>query len=136
VDVARTEGKKLAFDVDIRCPISFTKEQVLDKLAEALPDAQINYTFQKPLYVAKDDPLVVALLNAYSKVTGVENPEPIAIGGGTYARAIPHGVAFGCAFPGKDAKMHEPDEYIELEDLKVATDIYYEAIKALCFEEK
>ena len=59
--------------------------------------------------------------------------EPIAIGGGTYARARKHGVGFGPVFPGKESCAHEADEHFSVEDFEKAFDIYYEAIKELCF---
>jgi succinyl-diaminopimelate desuccinylase len=40
-------------------------------------------------------------------------------------------VAFGPIFPGKPDLDHQPDEYIEVEDLVKITQIYAHAIKEL-----
>ena len=73
-------------------------------------------------------------VNGYyrNEVTG-QNAKPIVIGGGTYARVLPCGVAFGPCFPDSDAGIHCADEYIDLIDFDKSIEIYYRAIKALCF---
>ncbi|MED4962565.1 M20/M25/M40 family metallo-hydrolase, partial [Geobacillus stearothermophilus] len=55
----------------------------------------------------------------------------LAIGGGTYARALTAGVAFGALFPGRPDVAHQKDEYIEIDDLVKATAIYAQAIYEL-----
>jgi succinyl-diaminopimelate desuccinylase len=55
----------------------------------------------------------------------------MAIGGGTYARALPMGAAFGPEFPGEDAPVHEPNEYITVENIIKMAGIYKRAIEEL-----
>jgi len=55
----------------------------------------------------------------------------LAIGGGTYARALKTGVAFGAVFPGKPELAHQKDEYIEIDDLILNAKIYAHAIAEL-----
>ena len=76
--------------------------------------------------------MIKALLGAYNDVTG-EQGEAITIGGGTYARVLPKGVAFGPVFPGGESRVHGDDERINLQDLQKTIKIYKEAIKRLCF---
>jgi succinyl-diaminopimelate desuccinylase len=52
----------------------------------------------------------------YKEVTG-HDEEPIAIGGGTYARAVPNAVAFGALLPGNVELAHQPNERISIEDV-------------------
>ncbi|EOO33667.1 hypothetical protein IIU_02948 [Bacillus cereus VD133] len=70
------------------------------------------------------------LQRVYEEQTG-EKAELLAIGGGTYARSLKAGVAFGPLFPGKEELAHQKDEYIEIEDLLKATAIYAQAIHEL-----
>ncbi len=129
---ARTEDGKVVFQLDVRYPISYAAEEI-DALLRKRLTAEIRIiNDQRPLYVKKDHPLVSTLLAAYNKVTG-ENAQPITIGGGTYARVLPVGVAFGPCFPGSPAGIHCADEYIDLEEFEKATKIYYYALKDLCF---
>jgi len=82
--------------------------------------------------VPADSPLVRTLLGCYSAWTGVQDPQPIAIGGGTYVHDIPGGVAFGCDFPGFDPKMHAANEQASIENLLLSCKIFTQAIAELC----
>ena len=125
---------QLVFVLNIRYPVSVKSEEVVQKIKAKWQGTVEIIKDTLPLYVPRDHYLVKTLLDSYNKVTG-DNAEPIAIGGGTYARALPCGVGFGIMFPGDVDTMHAPDEYISFENIKKAFDIYYDAIKALCFEE-
>ncbi|MFB9759993.1 dipeptidase PepV [Ectobacillus funiculus] len=84
----------------------------------------------KPHHVDKEHVLVRTLQRVYEEQMG-EKAELLAIGGGTYARSLQAGVAFGPLFPGKEELAHQKDEYIEIEDLLRATAIYAQAIYEL-----
>ena len=129
---AETAGGKLIFKLDVRYPVSCRVEDLTATLKKHLSAKVEVISDQPPLYVEKDHPLVKTLLSAYNEVTG-ENAEPITIGGGTYARVLPLGVAFGPCFPGSPAGIHCPDEYIDLYDFERSIEIYYRALKELCF---
>jgi len=88
--------------------------------------------YHDPLYISPDHPLVKTLLDAYKKVVP-SDAKPIAIGGGTYARALPVGIAFGPCFPFTKSSIHEKDEFIDLDEFKMMAEIYYHALKELCF---
>ena len=85
-------------------------------------------------YVPKDDELVTTLMDVYRKHTGDTKNDAFVLGGGTYARCLKKGVAFGLLFPGKEDTMHQANEYLEIEDLLLATAIYAEGIYKLCCE--
>ncbi|HKL73522.1 MAG TPA: Sapep family Mn(2+)-dependent dipeptidase [Clostridia bacterium] len=123
---------EIIYELDIRHPISYTKEQITTMLNAAAPCRAEQGFYHLPLFVPKDHPLVSTLLKAYNKVMKTD-AQPIAIGGGTYARVLPLGVAFGPCFPNSDAGIHCVDEYIDLDEFDKASDIYYEAFKELFF---
>ncbi|MDD3946626.1 MAG: Sapep family Mn(2+)-dependent dipeptidase [Clostridia bacterium] len=130
---AKAENGFAVFELDIRYPVSYKMGLITDILKSSLPLCDIDRgSFHLPLYVPKDDPLVCALLKAYNSVMKTDS-KPISIGGGTYARFLPHGVAFGPQFPDTDATIHQKDEYIDLQDFQKMIDIYYTALKSLCF---
>ncbi len=87
--------------------------------------------YQAPLYIAKDNELVKTLCKVYNEETN-SNCEPIAIGGGTFARAFDNCVCFGANFPGHKDMCHQTDEFIEIENLILACKIYTRAIYELC----
>lgn len=128
-----TKDGKIRLLIDIRHPVTYTKEEILERLKKALKtnDAKVR-NFHDPLYLEKDNPLVQNLLSAYNEVTG-ENLSPITIGGGTYARALKCGVAFGPIFPNSESTIHQKDERVSIDEFKKTYDIYYHAIKKLLF---
>ena len=128
-----SDGDRIAISVDIRYPVSFSFETVMSALSAALPFAECSViNVQPPLKVDKNGASVLKLLDAYNSVTG-ENAEPISIGGGTYARAMNGGVAFGPEFPGEDNRIHQADECVTIASLKKAYDIYLKALEKTCF---
>jgi succinyl-diaminopimelate desuccinylase len=123
--------KLLRLVIDIRYPETITEDEVRQRLAQHFKDCEITKThFHLPLFVDKDTFLVKTLLSVYNDMTG-ENASPITIGGGTYARALPCGVAFGPIFPDKPLSIHCPDENMPLEQMKLMYKIYGEAIRRL-----
>ena len=133
VNFGRCELKegRLYCEIDMRYPVSFEKEMILDRFREALPLGTLEEVHaQRPLYVENDHPLVQKLLAAYNQVTG-DHGEPIAIGGATYSRALECCVAFGPVFPGSESTIHQRNERISLEELRKLCDIYYLAIKSI-----
>lgn len=130
IEVDRQAGKAT---IDIRYPVKYTKEQVIEGIKNALEGTGINVKIehsQDPLYIPNDHFLVQTLMEVYNEETG-QALKPLAIGGGTYARALKTGVAFGAVFPGKPELAHQKDEYIEIEDLMLNAKIYAKAIAQL-----
>ena len=84
----------------------------------------------KPHYVPEDDELVATLLSIYRERTG-DLSKPLSTGGGTYARVMKKGVAFGMLFPGEPELAHQADEFVNIENLIKATAISAEAIVKL-----
>lgn len=110
--------------LNIRYPIFFNLKMIQMQIAEALKGMKVSIAHhQSPLFVSPDHELVHLLSNVYEDVTG-QQAYLIAIGGGTYARAIPNAVAFGPTFPGHGSTEHQPDERISLEDLLMIARIY------------
>lgn len=89
-----------------------------------------NFSNSKPHHVDEKDFLVQTLKKVYEEQTG-EKAELLSIGGGTYARSLKSGVAFGPLFPGREDIAHQKDEYIIIEDLLKASAIYAQAIYEL-----
>lgn len=119
--------------VNIRYPVTIASEAVYAGMRQVLAGTKVRLVERsdsKPLYVPADDELVSKLMAVYREMTGDTCP-PIAIGGGTYARAIPKAVAFGPLFPGQPELAHQKDEFIGVDDLILNTKIYAKAIVAL-----
>ncbi len=126
-NVCYKEGNKLKVKIDIRYPATYLKEQITNILNGFLNYIILNE--QAPIMCEKNGYLVKTLINIYNKEFGVKK-EPIAIGGGTYARALKSGVAFGPSFI-TDNMCHVIDERISIEHLEKCYKVYLKAIKEL-----
>lgn len=116
-----------------RYPVTNNMETTKEKLDELLLKEGFSiskFKDTKPHHVDENEFLIQALKKVYEEQTG-EKAELIAIGGGTYARSLKAGVAFGPLFPGRPDIAHQKDEYIEIDDLLKATAIYAQAIYEL-----
>ena len=134
IEKAANGQDKLHLIIDIRHPVTYTKEEILKILQKSLGTEQVSVrNFHDPLYIDKDNDLVQSLLKSYNEVTG-ENASPITIGGGTYARALKCGVAFGPMFPSMESTIHQKDERVSMADFKKMYNVYYTAIKELLFK--
>ena len=120
--------------MDIRFPATKTKEEVLEKLAESGVEIFVS-NYQAPLYNDPNGNLIQTLTRVYNEVSG-KNETPIAIGGGTYARALKCGAAFGPEMDGEEATIHQANEYVTFDRIKLMNETYYEALKALCANRK
>ena len=130
VGTLRTEGERLLLTLDIRCPETAPWEEGLRTLTAAVGRrgfAVLPVHPQRGVYLDREGPVMQALLRAYRDSTG-DLGEPLATGGGTYARAMENIVAFGPHFPGTPCREHQSDEYISLEDLGRLRRIYGRAL--------
>ncbi|MED4919846.1 dipeptidase PepV [Weizmannia sp. CD-2023] len=119
--------------LNMRYPVTFDLEAGKTKIVSKLKEDGLrfdHFSDQKPHYVDKNDPLITTLAKVYEEQTG-EEAKLLAIGGGTYARTLKKGVAFGALFPGREDVMHQKDEYMYVEDLLKATAIYAQSIYEL-----
>ena len=124
------------YGVNLRYPQGFEFEEAVERFTNEIKDIGFSLELgkvQKPHYVDKDDPFVEKLVKAYRNQTG-DMTEPYTIGGGTYARNLYKGVAFGAMFEDTEDLMHQKNEYMTKKQLINATSIYLEAIYALCVE--
>ncbi|MGC9365502.1 MAG: Sapep family Mn(2+)-dependent dipeptidase [bacterium] len=116
-------------ELDIRSPVGIDPSIILSEINSRLPSG-FNATIQRGvpgLHVDRDSVLVKSLLNTYREITGDHSP-PLAIGGGTYARAFKNTVAFGSSFPGQPKLAHQKNEFIKIENLIKLTNIIAQAV--------
>lgn len=111
--------ENLSFTLDIRYSVAADRETLIDRVKKAAEAYGLTASIDqegKLLYVPKESELVQKLMSVYKEETG-RTEEPIAIGGGTYAKAFENMVAFGPIFPGDEEVIHQPNEYAEVDKL-------------------
>ncbi len=128
------ENNILEIGLNLRIPVNTSLDTIKAKFQELdkiFPAIQIKFTLENPaLYMPKDSYLVQTLTRIFNEKSG-QNLNPIAIGGGTYARAFPNCVAFGANMPGQKDMCHQVDEFIDIDTLVLSSKIYAKAIYAL-----
>lgn len=126
--------EKEILNIDMRIPVSVSKEFVMEKLNDAANRHGLEIEendYLRSIYTPLDSDLVNTLMKAYVEVTGDEKSQPISSGGATYARAMDNCVAFGPAFPYSKETEHQPNEYVELDEIKKAMEVYSLALMKL-----
>lgn len=128
------ENNDLKIGLNLRVPIDTKFELIENRFSKICNDFEnvcCEFTGKKaPLHVSKDSYLVKTLCKIYNEVTS-SNVEPIAIGGATYARAFDNFVSFGANLPGQKDMCHQTDEFISIDNLMIACNIYCAAIYKL-----
>lgn len=131
IGIIRASDEGIFATLDIRYPIMTNTDMMLKNIRTALTGIEVTTgELKEPHYVPENSELVQSLLDAYHEETGLDR-YCIAIGGGTYARSLEEGVAFGASFPGTDDVAHQADEFIDLEELYKNIKIFASAIVKL-----
>ena len=133
VGMLRVQEGQARLTIDIRHPETQSAQEVAAQVEAAVKP----YGFQiqpyhplRPVFLDRKGAVMERLLSAYREESG-DCSEPLAIGGGTYARAMDNIIAFGPNFPGEESREHQADEYITLENLERLRRIYRRALENL-----
>ena len=119
---------------DCRFPVFFNAERIGSTVTKRLAPAGFETVIPRvsePHHVPESSELVTKLMGVYNAITETQ-AKPFAIGGGTYARHLKEGVAFGMLFPGELELEHQANESIDVENFVRAARIYAYSIVALC----
>jgi len=124
------EGKVIA-TLDMRCPVTADLEALRDAALARLPGFTPEVVDMKePHHVPAESELVSSLLAAYHEESGLP-PMALSTGGGTYAKVLKQGVAFGAAFPDDEDLAHQAGEYADLDKLMLSMKIFANALLRL-----
>lgn len=133
VGTIRTTDDAVELKLDVRVPVTHSMDAVVETIRKAAKPfgLKMDVREQTPgCYMDKNDTVLQKLLSVYRAETG-DISEPFVIGGGTYARAMEHIVAFGPVFPGRELTEHQKNEYLLKKDFEKLYHIYRSAIAKL-----
>ena len=117
--------------LDIRYPVITNPDMIIKNVSASLPGMRVDaMEVKEPHHVPAGSELVQNLLDAYHEVTGYER-KCLYTGGGTYARSLQEGVAFGASFPQDEDLAHQANEYADIEGLYKNIKIFALAIVKL-----
>lgn len=127
IDINEDQGKVC---INPRYPHGLKGDAILAKIKAKAQVANIrieNVIDGPPLHFHSNHPLIKTLIQVFEEQTNLQ-AKPLAMGGGTYAKSMPHIVAYGPRFPGAPVVEHQPNEYIKIEELILNAKIYAHAI--------
>ena len=128
------ENGSITFTLDCRCPVDADFEKMKASILAHLPGfTPVSVEVKAPHHVPAESDLVRSLLAAYHEETGLP-AHPQSTGGGTYAKVLKQGVAFGASFPDDPDLAHQADEYVSVDQMLIAAKIYANALLRLCAE--
>lgn len=143
IGIAKTHGGMVEVHADCRLSIKADLSQNKKAMTEAMENAGFEVTLMEttdPVYIPKDDPMVLALQNAYREITGDETPA-YTMGGGTYSRCLKNAVTFGLGMrafgarpenlPAGHGGAHAPDEYQSITALFESTLVFLSSVLKL-----
>ena len=128
------DRKSLTLTLNVRYPVTCTEEELYAGIASVTDRYEfgiVKLSGFAPIWAGDDPELLETLLTCYRDYTGDRESQPVVISTGSYARAMPHFIAFGGMFPEEPDCMHQKDERISLDSLRKMTHIYAEAIRRL-----
>ncbi|HEX8610544.1 MAG TPA: dipeptidase [Telluria sp.] len=121
----------ISLHVNLRRPQGKSTEQLTREVNAALAQwqaqrvalADVKVEITEP-WLQKSAPQVPTLLSVFSYYTGIKNPRPISIGGGTNSRLFPNAVSFGPTMPGTVYSGHSEHEFITVKQLMLNLQMY------------
>jgi dipeptidase D len=127
----KEEGGELS--INIRRPQGKTAQQLSNEINAALAQwqgahqamqlADVQVQIGDP-WIQQDAPQLPVLMKVFSYFTGVKDPKPVAVGGGTNSRLFPRAVSFGPAMPHAVYTGHSEHEFITLKQLLLNLEMY------------
>ncbi|QZY55802.1 Sapep family Mn(2+)-dependent dipeptidase [Crassaminicella profunda] len=122
----------LNFTFDLSYPATCTIDEIIKQIESKMScnleiELLNNYN---PVKFEKKSFLIRSLQEAYEEVTHLDG-SPVTTTGGTYAKVMPNIVPFGPSFPGQKGIAHNPNEYMDMNDIVLNAKIFSQAIYKL-----
>ena len=134
----KIEDSKFVQNINIRYPTSTTDVKIYETLKarlEAVGGCVPESHGKAPFYIDPKTPVIAALMDTYNELTN-QKTEAYVMGGGTYARKFPLGVAFGIEPKGEETpsfigSAHGAEEGYSIEGFMNALEIIIMAMDKL-----
>ncbi len=130
--VIKQNKDNIELNINIRRPRGKSANQLRNEINQAVASwklknmadlIELDHYIGDP-FVQTEAPHTKTLLSVFSHFTGVKNPKPIAIGGGTNSRLFPNAVAFGPSMPNTEYTGHSEHEFITMKQFELNLKMY------------
>ncbi|OKY25675.1 dipeptidase [Thalassotalea sp. PP2-459] len=137
--VIKQHNDSLELNINIRRPKGKTATQLRAEITQAIASWKLQYLAELTEldhqigdpFVQSDALHIDTLLSVFSHFTGINNAQPISIGGGTNSRLFPGAVAFGPSMPGEKYTGHSEHEFITKKQFDLNLKMYTAAMVEL-----
>ncbi len=131
IGILKYANGQLEYITNFRFPENVDASNSIRKYDEINGTNSTVISIAQPLLFEPNSFLIQTLLKTYAEHTHDYAAKPIFLGGGTYAKEAKNTVAFGATFPGENTHMHEPDEFMNIDNFYSCIAIYADAIYRL-----
>ena len=136
--ILKAEDGIATLNVNLRFPYGEEAENIrakLDAWAAKNGGKTVKFSSLPAVFVSKERPFLKVFAEAYEDVSPFENEFTLAYGG-SYAKAMPNIVSWAPLFPGEEDTCHEPNEYIDLDNMLMSAEIFAESIGRIVLSEE
>lgn len=136
--IFKAEDGIATLNVNLRFPYGEEEENIrakLDAWAAKNGGKTVKFSSLPAVFVSKERPFLKVFAEAYEDVSPFENEFTLAYGG-SYAKAMPNIVSWAPLFPGEEDTCHEPNEYIDLDNMLMSAEIFAESIDRIVLSEE
>lgn len=129
IGVIKADSDECTLMLDFRVPYTYKVKDAVDNLTSKAREYGFTLTVQHAmdaLYIDKNDPSIRNLTAIWKrhmdKFTDFKeeyrslHEDPVAVGGGTYARHMANMIAFGVELPWKPCQFHQANESVPVQD--------------------
>lgn len=134
VGIIDFQDGKINMRVNTRYPVTMDYDKYLNSLKTCVEKEGYEFELEEhlpPVYKSLESQETKILIDTYREISGDDESQPISMGGGTYARAIPNAIAYGGQIQGDPVIPHQDDEYLTIENLMLMANVYVKAIDRL-----
>lgn len=130
--VIKQHKNNIELNINIRRPKGKSAQQLRSEINTAVATwklknmadiTELDHYIGDP-FVQNSAPHIETLLSVFSHYTGIKNPKPISIGGGTNSRLFPNAVSFGPSMPGTEYTGHSEHEFITMKQFELNLKMY------------
>lgn len=129
--VLKQNGNALELNINLRRPQGKSSEVLHQQVMAAFEAWRARRQAQASLQVQIGEPWlqtaapqIPTLLGVFEHYTGIADPQPVAIGGGTNSRLFPNAVSFGPAMPHTVYTGHSEHEFMTEKQLLLNLQMY------------
>lgn len=136
--ILKAADGKATLNVNVRFPYGEDPARIsgrFDLWAKEHGGHTVRCSILPAVFVSKERPFLKVFAEAYDEISPFKNEFTLAYGG-SYAKAMPNVVSWAPLLPGEEDTCHEPNEYIDLDNMLMSSKIFAQSIEKITLSEE